>query len=177
MRKLLEISITSNNLLYKDIGSRSILLGRRSLAFSTKTQGTSSFSAFSSVSALSTDWKQSAQRPITPMSSPTNTQRSAFLLIDIQDGLLHPSHWGPARNNPSFENNAKSILNTYRSLISSTTSSESSPHKIIHIAHFSLFPGLTSCPLIPRIQISIICHAPTLRTCHSQKRQLRFHRH
>jgi nicotinamidase-related amidase len=69
--------------------------------------------------------------------------RTALLLIDIQDGFLDPTHWGPARSNPSFEANTSSLLTTYRSLISTTRNgtSEDSPHKIIHVAHSSLSPN------------------------------------
>jgi nicotinamidase-related amidase len=70
--------------------------------------------------------------------------RTALLLIDIQDGFLNTTHWGPARSNPEFEKNISSLLTTYRSLISSTP--ENSRHKIIHIAHSSLSP---TSPLHP----------------------------
>lgn len=77
--------------------------------------------------------------------------RSALLLIDIQDGFLDPTHWGPSRSNPSFEENTSSLLSTYRSLISSTKngSCEASPYKIIHIAHSSLLPNSTLHPSSP----------------------------
>lgn len=77
--------------------------------------------------------------------------RTALLLIDIQDGFLDPTHWGPARSNPSFETNTSSLLTTYRTLTSSTKtgSSENSPHKIIHIAHSSLSPNSALHPSAP----------------------------
>ena len=75
--------------------------------------------------------------------------RTALVLIDIQDGLLHPTHWGPSRSNPSFESNTKSILTTYRSLISSTSASGSPPHKIVHIAHSSTSPDSPLAPSKP----------------------------
>lgn len=75
-----------------------------------------------------------------------STGRTVLLLIDIQDGFLDPTHWGPARSNPSFEANTSSLLTTYRSLISSTADS---PHKIIHIAHSSLLPDSALHPSAP----------------------------
>lgn len=81
------------------------------------------------------------------MSKATEQPRTALLLIDIQEGFLHPTHWGPARSNPAFENHISSILSTYRSLTSSA--SEDSPHKIIHIAHASLSPASTLYPSAP----------------------------
>ncbi|KFZ24816.1 hypothetical protein V502_00708 [Pseudogymnoascus sp. VKM F-4520 (FW-2644)] len=73
--------------------------------------------------------------------------RTALLLIDIQNGFVNETLWGLSRSNPSFEKNAALILDTYRSLISSTGSATSSPHKIIHIAHASLFDD---SPLHPK---------------------------
>ncbi|KAK0120084.1 hypothetical protein ONS95_011497 [Cadophora gregata] len=67
--------------------------------------------------------------------------RSAFLLIDVQQGLTHPTHWGPSRSNPSFEQNTESLLSSYRKLLASSTSSTSpARHKIIHVQHSSLHP-------------------------------------
>jgi len=63
--------------------------------------------------------------------------RSAFLLIDIQDGFSNSSEWGPSRSNPSFEGNISSLLAAYRSLISSSQTDAGSPHKVIHVAHVS----------------------------------------
>lgn len=64
--------------------------------------------------------------------------RTALLLIDIQNGFVNSTHWGPSRSNPSFEANATRLLSSYRSLVSYTSQSTASPHKIIHVAHSSL---------------------------------------
>lgn len=72
------------------------------------------------------------------MSSANDQSRTALLLVDIQDGFLHPTIWGPSRSNTAFETNIKSLIPIYRQLISSTTSpTKPSPHKIIHVAHAS----------------------------------------
>lgn len=81
------------------------------------------------------------------MMKATEQRRTALLLIDIQEGFLHPAHWGPARSNPAFEDHISSILSKYRSLISSV--SEESHHKIIHVAHASLSPASTLHPSAP----------------------------
>jgi nicotinamidase-related amidase len=96
------------------------------------------------------------------MPSP-QTARTALVLIDIQDGLTHPTHWGPSRSNPLFEANAKSILTTYRSLVSSTADSEgASPHKIIHVAHSSLLPDSPLSPSAPGFKFQdIVSPLPT----------------
>ncbi|KAH8816454.1 Isochorismatase-like protein [Xylogone sp. PMI_703] len=81
------------------------------------------------------------------MSSPPN---SVLLLIDIQDGLTHPTYWGPSRSNPSFERNAAQLLETYRKLVSATTTSlGSSPHKVIHVGHSSTSPASPLRPELP----------------------------
>jgi nicotinamidase-related amidase len=72
------------------------------------------------------------------MASTKEQPRTALLLIDIQDGFIDSSHWGPSRSNPLFENNINSLLPVYRELGSSTSSpTQPSPHKIIHVAHAS----------------------------------------
>jgi len=60
--------------------------------------------------------------------------RTALLAIDIQDAFLEPTFtlWGPSRSNPNFENNAASLIDSYRNLVA-----KSSGHKIIHIQHAS----------------------------------------
>ncbi|KAH8786995.1 isochorismatase family hydrolase [Hyaloscypha finlandica] len=84
------------------------------------------------------------------MSSSNQQPRTALLLIDIQDGFTHLTHWGPSRSNPSFEANIKSLLPIYRELISSTTSrTQTSPHKIIHVAHASKSAQSTLHPSKP----------------------------
>jgi nicotinamidase-related amidase len=72
---------------------------------------------------------------------PRSTPHTALVLIDIQDGFHHPTHWGPSRSNPLFEHNAALLLNTYRSLVSATAATAASaPHKLVHVMHSSLSP-------------------------------------
>jgi nicotinamidase-related amidase len=90
--------------------------------------------------------------PAQPSKMSTSNQQpsTALLLIDIQDGFTHPTHWGPSRSNLSFEANIKSLLPIYRELISSTTSrTQTSPHKIIHVAHASKSAQSTLHPSKP----------------------------
>lgn len=56
--------------------------------------------------------------------------RTALLLIDVQKGFSHPTHWGTTRSNPSFEQNTTMLLAAFRK----------TPAKIIHVAHHSLNP-------------------------------------
>lgn len=59
--------------------------------------------------------------------------RTALVLIDIQSGLSHPTHWGKTRSNPCFEKNIINLLATFRN-------TQPKP-LIIHIAHHSLEPN------------------------------------
>ncbi|CZS92764.1 related to amidases related to nicotinamidase [Rhynchosporium agropyri] len=77
--------------------------------------------------------------------------RTAFLLIDVQEGLTHPTYWGPSRSNLLFETNAKSLLTSYHKLIASTSSSPEPHHKIIHVQHSSTSPNSPLHPTSPGI--------------------------
>ncbi|KAL5318694.1 hypothetical protein ACEPPN_013758 [Leptodophora sp. 'Broadleaf-Isolate-01'] len=83
------------------------------------------------------------------MGPPQPQPRTAFILIDVQQGLTHPTHWGPSRSNPSFERNAESLLASYRKLISSSPCSSQPRHKIIHVQHSSLSPTSPLHPSAP----------------------------
>ncbi|MCJ1475811.1 hypothetical protein MMC13_004475 [Lambiella insularis] len=65
-------------------------------------------------------------------------QKDVLLLVDVQQGFDHPSHWGSQRSNPSFESNIKSLLGTFRKAARSQLG-DSRP-EIIHIYHSSLLP-------------------------------------
>ncbi|KAF3797595.1 putative isochorismatase family protein [Colletotrichum gloeosporioides] len=67
---------------------------------------------------------------------------TAVLLVDIQEGFKHPTHWGSSRSTPSFEANVASILRAARERNSAIASSQSSetPISIIHVHHHSRSP-------------------------------------
>ncbi|RFU73553.1 isochorismatase hydrolase [Trichoderma arundinaceum] len=54
-----------------------------------------------------------------------------LLLIDIQQGFNHPSHWGRKRSTPNFEENVAELLATFR---------EVAPENIFHVCHYSTLP-------------------------------------
>ncbi|MEJ2004064.1 MAG: cysteine hydrolase family protein [Cyclobacteriaceae bacterium] len=66
-----------------------------------------------------------------------NTDKSVFLLIDVQKGLDHSTYYGDARSNPGAEKNMQLLLNNWRER----------KWPVIHIKHNSenpdspLFPG------------------------------------
>ncbi|KAB2574507.1 putative isochorismatase family protein [Lasiodiplodia theobromae] len=55
--------------------------------------------------------------------------RYGLLLIDIQQGFDHPTHWGKSRSTPDFETNVASILDTFRAKVE--------PGDIFHVCHHS----------------------------------------
>jgi nicotinamidase-related amidase len=71
--------------------------------------------------------------------------KTAFVLIDAQQGFLHKTHWGPERSNPNFESNASELLSQYRHLVKSNPEQ----HILIHIAHSSLDPNSPLHPNSP----------------------------
>jgi nicotinamidase-related amidase len=56
-------------------------------------------------------------------------QPTALVLIDNQVAFNHPTHWGPARSNASFETNLGALLGAFRS------ARQRSPPGLIHIIH------------------------------------------
>lgn len=66
------------------------------------------------------------------------TQPTALVLIDNQVGFSHPTHWGPARSNASFETNVGALLTAFRS-----ARQRLSPEliHIIHVFHSSIETG------------------------------------
>ncbi|KAH8655381.1 isochorismatase [Xylariales sp. PMI_506] len=65
-----------------------------------------------------------------------SASKTALLLIDIQKGFDHPSHWGNSRSTPDFEKNIASLLAAFRG---------AGAH-VLHVCHHSLFE---SSPLHP----------------------------
>jgi nicotinamidase-related amidase len=66
----------------------------------------------------------------------TFTEPSALVLIDNQVAFKHPTHWGPSRSNPAFEQNLSALLEAFRA----ARQRSSSPIYIIHIFHSSVSP-------------------------------------
>lgn len=70
-----------------------------------------------------------------------NPASTALLLIDIQKGFDHRTHWGVSRSTPQFEDNVARLLATFRRLRAKNYVQE---HKrsplIVHVYHRSLDP-------------------------------------
>ncbi|KAL5349862.1 hypothetical protein ACLOAV_004896 [Pseudogymnoascus australis] len=85
------------------------------------------------------------QAPATAPSSlpPFPLNATTLLLIDSQAGFTHPTHWGPARSNPSYETNVATLLSHFRALRSAHPGAGPD---IIHVRHASADP---TSPLHP----------------------------
>ncbi|EXF75686.1 isochorismatase hydrolase [Colletotrichum fioriniae PJ7] len=70
---------------------------------------------------------------------------TALVLIDIQEGFKHPTHWGSSRSTPEFESNVETLLATARKhndAVKSTPASQEQKHTVLvlHVHHHSLSP-------------------------------------
>ena len=64
---------------------------------------------------------------------------TALLLVDVQKGYDHPTHWGYRRSNPAFEQNLTTLLNTFRE--AAQRHSNTLAPAIIHVLHSSPDPA------------------------------------
>ncbi|EPE31808.1 Isochorismatase-like hydrolase [Glarea lozoyensis ATCC 20868] len=69
---------------------------------------------------------------------------TALLLIDIQEGLNHPTYWGLNRSNPAFESNIVKLLDAFRA------AQPESPN-IFHVCHHSVLPSSPLHPSTPGV--------------------------
>ena len=82
---------------------------------------------------------------------PASTTPTALLLIDIQQGFNHPTHWGTERSTPDFEANVAALLQTARAYNAAQAQSASpQPILIIHTHHHS---QSASSPLNPTYRL------------------------
>lgn len=67
---------------------------------------------------------------------PASQTRTALLLVDIQKGFDHPTHWGSDRSTPSLEANVERLLRATRDY----NAQAPQPALIIHVHHHSTSP-------------------------------------
>lgn len=72
---------------------------------------------------------------------PAFTTPTAIVLVDIQEGFKHPTHWGVGRSTPTFETNITSLLQSARAYndfqAQSSENSATHPIHIFHVHHHS----------------------------------------
>ncbi|KAI1775855.1 Isochorismatase hydrolase [Hypoxylon cercidicola] len=86
---------------------------------------------------------------------PADATKTALLVIDVQNGLLHPTHWGPSRSTPDCEENIALLLSAVREHNKKQgggPESSSNSVAICHVHHHSIYPN---SPLRPGDQIEI----------------------
>ncbi|KFZ04621.1 hypothetical protein V502_10012, partial [Pseudogymnoascus sp. VKM F-4520 (FW-2644)] len=88
-----------------------------------------------------------ALAPSTSLPAPLTA--TTLVLIDSQAGFTHPTHWGPARSNPSYETNVAALLSHFRALRSAHPGAGPG---IIHVRHASLDPTSPLHPDAPGFQ-------------------------
>ncbi|KAF2810813.1 Isochorismatase hydrolase [Mytilinidion resinicola] len=70
------------------------------------------------------------------------SSRTALVLIDVQEGFSHPTHWGVARSTPSLEDNIPILRSAFRA---------AGAH-IIHVQHVSAHPDSPLHPSNPGVK-------------------------
>jgi nicotinamidase-related amidase len=77
----------------------------------------------------------------------TDLSHTALLLVDIQQGFNHPTHWGLKRSNPAFEANIVQLLAAFRAAQPCSTT----PPNIFHVCHYSVLPRSPLHPSKPGV--------------------------
>lgn len=71
---------------------------------------------------------------------PAGTYRTALILVDVQNGFLHPTHWGTSRSTPECEDNITQLLSAARAHNSQSTPQTKNTVLICHVHHHSVGP-------------------------------------
>ncbi|KAK8099744.1 uncharacterized protein PG998_012985 [Apiospora kogelbergensis] len=66
--------------------------------------------------------------------------KTALILIDVQNGFLHPSHWGTKRSTPECETNIGRLLAQARAYNHAGEKDGSSSVLVCHVHHHSIDP-------------------------------------
>ncbi|OHE91109.1 hypothetical protein CORC01_13591 [Colletotrichum orchidophilum] len=74
---------------------------------------------------------------------PASSTPTALILIDIQEGFKHPTHWGQSRSTPKFESNVETLLATarrYNDAAKASPALQKTSVLVLHVHHQSLSP-------------------------------------
>lgn len=78
-----------------------------------------------------------------------NTTKTALIIIDVQCGFRHPTHWGPSRSTPECESNIALLLSAARAHNKKLTANQDAAAAaaaaapeitICHVHHHSIHP-------------------------------------
>ncbi|KAI0892042.1 Isochorismatase hydrolase [Annulohypoxylon nitens] len=79
--------------------------------------------------------------------------KTALIIIDIQDGFFHPTHWGSNRSTPDFEQNVALLLKAAREHNKKQGAGETSNAVVVcHVHHHSIEPN---SPLRPGAKVEV----------------------
>jgi nicotinamidase-related amidase len=71
---------------------------------------------------------------------PASTRKTALILIDVQNGFLHPTHWGTSRSTPECDTNIEQLLSATRAFNSARPVASADTVLICHVHHHSVNP-------------------------------------
>ncbi|ETS75874.1 hypothetical protein PFICI_12818 [Pestalotiopsis fici W106-1] len=70
--------------------------------------------------------------------NPASTRKTALIVIDVQNGFLHPTHWGTSRSTPECEKNIERLLKAARAHNSTIPADSPDSILIAHVLHHSI---------------------------------------
>jgi nicotinamidase-related amidase len=68
---------------------------------------------------------------------PASTRKTALIIIDVQNGFLHPTYWGTSRSTPRCEENIERLLKAARTYNSNIPADSAHSILITHVLHHS----------------------------------------
>ncbi|KAK6953756.1 hypothetical protein Daesc_003718 [Daldinia eschscholtzii] len=74
---------------------------------------------------------------------PANAAKTALIVIDVQNGFRHPTHWGASRSTPECEENIEHLLKAareYNKKQGEDAEDKSNAIIICHVHHHSIYP-------------------------------------
>ncbi|KAI0127203.1 Isochorismatase-like protein [Xylariales sp. AK1849] len=74
---------------------------------------------------------------------PASTRKTALILVDVQNGFLHPGRRGLSRSTPECEDNIARVLSgarAFNEMLRAARNTEEIPVLICHVHHHSTYP-------------------------------------
>ncbi|KAI1206042.1 Isochorismatase hydrolase [Annulohypoxylon truncatum] len=84
-----------------------------------------------------------------------NTAKTALIIIDVQDGFFHPTHWGPSRSTPDFEKNVTLLLKAAREHNEKQGEGTEEASNTVAICHVHHHSTEQNSPLRPGAKVEI----------------------
>ncbi|KAI1453859.1 Isochorismatase hydrolase [Annulohypoxylon moriforme] len=84
-----------------------------------------------------------------------STAKTALIIIDVQDGFFHPTHWGPSRSTPDFEKNVALLLKAAREHNKKQGDGTVETSNAVVICHVHHHSTESNSPLRPGAQVEV----------------------